>query len=124
MSTSIVQLRGGPADGHETEMAIGTLVLMLEGYHFGSDNNLRYVRQVASETVVRYKPKLHPSIEHIMQFFTYEHLPPRLQEISKPFCQLAEEMAMALPPNPETTVCLRKLLEAKDAAVRASLVEL
>ena len=45
-----------------------------------------------------------------------------MQDISRPFCQLAEEMAMRLPPNPETTVCLRKLLEAKDAAVRSAVV--
>lgn len=121
MSTSTVQLRGGPLDGHETAMTDGTLVLMLDGGPEG--DSVRYVRQVPTETVVRHKPKLHPSVEHIMQFFSYQHLPQHLQETSKPFCQLAEEMAMHLPANPETTVCLRKLLEAKDAAVRAKLAE-
>lgn len=67
--------------------------------------------------------------EFIMQFFAYSHLPERLQEVSKPFCDLAHlivdghpgdpEGATALPRNPERTVALRKLLEAKDAAVRA-----
>lgn len=58
--------------------------------------------------------------EHIMQFFTYSHLPPHLQEVSKPFSDLATSI-MGLPRNPERTVALRKLLEAKDAAVRAKL---
>jgi hypothetical protein len=34
---------------------------------------------------------------------------------------IAGEMAKVLPPGPEVTVCLRKLLEAKDCAVRAAL---
>lgn len=57
--------------------------------------------------------------EHIIQFFAYEHLPPHLQAVSKPFGDLARQMVNDLPRNPERTVALRKLLEAKDAAVRA-----
>jgi len=57
--------------------------------------------------------------DHIEQFFAYEHLPPNLQAISKPFGELARKILDALPRNPERTVALRKLLEAKDAAVRA-----
>lgn len=59
--------------------------------------------------------------EHIMQFFSFAHLPTHLQEISKPFSALAQQIAETLPRNPERTVALRKLLEAKDAAVRAKL---
>lgn len=59
--------------------------------------------------------------EEIMQFFTYKHLPDSLQEVSKPFCELAEWMSNNLELNSETSVALRKLLEAKDAAVRARL---
>jgi hypothetical protein len=59
--------------------------------------------------------------EHIMQFFAYGHLPAHLQEVSKPFGDLAEQIVSTLPRNPERTVALRKLLEAKDAAVRARL---
>lgn len=59
--------------------------------------------------------------EQIMQFFTYSHLPPHLQEISRPFGELAQQIVDVLPKNPERTVALRKLLEAKDAAVRAKL---
>lgn len=58
--------------------------------------------------------------EYILQFFKFEHLPPHLQEVSKPFAEQAERI-MALPRNPERTVALRKLLESKDAAVRARL---
>lgn len=58
-------------------------------------------------------------IEHIMQFFAYSHLPEHLQAVSAPFGQLAEKIVETLPRNPERTAALRKLLEAKDAAVRA-----
>lgn len=56
-----------------------------------------------------------------MQFFAYAHLPAHLQEISKPFGDLAAWIVESLPRNLERTVALRKLLEAKDAAVRAKL---
>lgn len=59
--------------------------------------------------------------DRMLQFFEYAHLPERLQKISKPFGELAENICMTLPPNPERTVALRKLLEAKDCAVRAQL---
>lgn len=69
--------------------------------------------------------------EHIMQFFAYQHLPPHLQAVSKPFGELAQAIVgerlasdqFPLPRNPERTVALRKLLEAKDAAVRALLAK-
>lgn len=60
-------------------------------------------------------------MEPMMQFFAYAHLPVHLQNISKPFCDLAQQMIDTLPRNPERTAGLRKLLEAKDCAVRASL---
>jgi hypothetical protein len=61
--------------------------------------------------------------EHIEQFFAYDHLPEHLKEVSKPFAELAQFIVIALPRNPERTVALRKLLEAKDAAVRAKLAK-
>lgn len=61
--------------------------------------------------------------EHIGQFFAYGHLPEHLKEVSKPFAELAERIVVTLPRNPERTVALRKLLEAKDAAVRARLAQ-
>lgn len=59
--------------------------------------------------------------DYLLQFFAYEHLPPHLQAISKPFGDLARQIVETLPVNPERTVALRKLLEAKDCAVRAQL---
>lgn len=64
---------------------------------------------------------LHTAVAHVLKFFAYTHLPERLQEISKPFGDLAQQVAERAPQNQETTVALRKLLEAKDAAVRAAL---
>ena len=59
--------------------------------------------------------------EYLLQFFAYEHLPPHLQEISKPFGDLAQQIVDTLPANAERTAGLRKLLEAKDCIVRAKL---
>lgn len=64
---------------------------------------------------------VHPAIAAILKFFEYEHLPETLRGVSRPFCELAHDVARELPSDPETTVCLRKLLEAKDCAVRAAL---
>lgn len=61
--------------------------------------------------------------EHILQFFAHEHLPPLLQGVSKPFGDLARQIVETLPRNPERTVALRKLLESKDAAVRAFIAK-
>lgn len=60
-------------------------------------------------------------MDRMMQFFAYAHLPPHLQAVSKPFGDLAQQIVDTLPSNPERTVALRKLLEAKDCAVRALL---
>ena len=61
------------------------------------------------------------SEDRMLKFFTYAHLPEHLQEISKPFGVMAEHLVAILPRNPERTVALRKLLEAKDAFVRAAI---
>lgn len=59
--------------------------------------------------------------DRMLQFFAFEHLAPHLREVSKPFGVLAKEMVDNLPANAERTAGLRKLLEAKDCAVRALL---
>lgn len=59
--------------------------------------------------------------DRMLQFFAYAHLPPHLQEISKPFGELAQQIVDTLPANAERTAGLRKLLEAKDCIVRAKL---
>jgi ferritin-like protein len=61
--------------------------------------------------------------ERLLQFFSFAHLPARLAAVSRPFHEVAHAMCDVLPPNPERTVMLRKLLEAKDCAVRAALYE-
>lgn len=60
--------------------------------------------------------------EYLLKFFDYDHLPPHLQEHSKPFHELAHKLMSTLPENPERTAALRKLVEAKDCAVRAKLL--
>jgi len=65
--------------------------------------------------------RIREAVRPIMQHFHYEHLPPHLQGVSAPFCELARQMHDKLPVNAESSVMLRKLLEAKDAAVRAVL---
>ena len=57
----------------------------------------------------------------ILRYFHYKHLPAQLQSTSRPFCELAAHIVTTLPRNAERTVALRKLLEAKDAAVRANV---
>lgn len=63
----------------------------------------------------------HEKMYPILRYFEYDHLPAKLQKVSKPFCDLAHEMALELPHNPETSTFLRKLLEAKDCVVRSAL---
>jgi len=60
-------------------------------------------------------------MDRMLQFFDFAHLKPELQEISRPFSMLAQLLVEALPENPERSVALRKLLEAKDCAVRAAV---
>lgn len=56
-----------------------------------------------------------------IKFFSYQHLPPKLQEISKPLSELAFQMEALLPDGPEKSAGMRKLLEAKDCFVRSFL---
>lgn len=60
----------------------------------------------------------------VLRFFHYSHLPATLQSRSKPFCDLARLLLDTTPRNAERTKAFNKLLEAKDAAVRAALPDL
>ncbi len=60
-------------------------------------------------------------VDPILRFFHWAHLPPALQVVSKPFCDLAMQIIAVLPRNAERSAALRKLLEAKDCAVRANI---
>lgn len=62
-----------------------------------------------------------PEKDQMLKWFAYEHLPDALKEISRPFSRLADVVDDLCEPGPERTVALRKLLEAKDAAVRSRL---
>lgn len=59
--------------------------------------------------------------ERMMRNFRFAHLPPRLQEVSLQYAMLARWTVDNIDSSAERTVALRKLLEAKDAAVRARI---
>lgn len=63
----------------------------------------------------------HPGTVQLLRWFDYRHLPTDLGVVSMQFHHLAHELADRLPDSPELSVALRKLLEGKDAAVRAAL---
>lgn len=63
----------------------------------------------------------HVDQEPMLRYFEYDHLPEHLRNVSQPLFVLAHSMVEALPPGPERTAGLRKLLEAKDCFVRAKL---
>jgi hypothetical protein len=59
--------------------------------------------------------------DRLMKWFKYEHLPEDLKVVSIKFYELACSICALVDRGPERTVALRKLLESKDAAVRAKL---
>ena len=61
------------------------------------------------------------STNPIMRFFAFAHLAGPLRQTSERVAQLAKEMDAELPDSPEKSAGLRKLLEAKDCFVRATL---
>jgi hypothetical protein len=59
-------------------------------------------------------------MERMLKLFAYQHLQREdLLTVSRHFYDLAHQLVMDVPAGQERTVSLRKLLEAKDAAVRA-----
>lgn len=70
---------------------------------------------------------LNPHHQRVLAYFDYSHLPNSLGAASRPFHNLAEDIARQASEQggyvdqAEITVALRRLLEAKDAAVRAFL---
>lgn len=59
-----------------------------------------------------------------MRFFEYKHLPDSLMGVSKLFHDVAVAVVDSTPEGAEQSACLRKLMEAKDCAVRAKRVQL
>jgi len=100
---------------------------------FTDSKALKFVFKERAEEYVKHKRLVLDGItitEHIfgeedmtriMGYFKYDHLPEKLAAISKPFCELAETLNRAHLDGDEKNACLRKLLEAKDCAVRAAL---
>lgn len=74
-------------------------------------------------TTTKEMVKVHPATVQVLRFFKFDHLAPGPgRDMANRFALFTELLAEDLPPDPETTVALRKLLEAKDAAVRAALI--
>ena len=56
-----------------------------------------------------------------LRFFSYHHLPQYLQPVGEAFFQTARWMVDELPPSAERSAGLRKLIEARDCAIRATV---
>ncbi len=104
--------------------SIGSAKLTASGYevHYGNgyvswspgDVFQSAYKELSAESVEN------PAHRELLAFFAFDHLPPHLQQVSAPFAALAYRIADSTNPR-EATVALRKLLESKDAAVRAAL---
>lgn len=61
------------------------------------------------------------AVDKALHNFRFDHLPPHLQAVSKPFHDLAMSIADAYPlGGDQVMIGLQKLLEAKDCIVRAA----
>jgi hypothetical protein len=70
----------------------------------------------------RYREIVSYEVEELMTLFEYSQLPPHLQEASKPFFEHAHRLVTGVTWSFETVACLRALVIAKDAAVRALVI--
>lgn len=61
------------------------------------------------------------SMRSKLEFFRWEHLPPKLQPVSKACAELAQTMVDTLPDTDQGRLGMQKLIEAKDCFVRARL---
>lgn len=103
--------------------AQGCLVPNCACYDF-LDPNLNLYRSVmAIDDTNRIWSKRHPSVAHFEPLFAYGHLPEHLQAVSGPFGELALELLEVLKDGPELSAALRKLVEAKDCAVRQAVID-
>jgi hypothetical protein len=78
-----------------------------------------------SDEITEAANKHHPSVQQVARYFTKgEHLAEaNLREISIWFHNLAMDLLLMQPSlqGPQLTIALNKLMESKDAAVRAAL---
>jgi hypothetical protein len=62
-----------------------------------------------------------PDRRHAMlRWFAYKHLPEEMHRIATTFDAMAQWMVEVIPASDEATVAMRKLLESRDAAIRAA----
>ena len=79
------------------------------------------INQLIAEDKAKLERSADQFNEPLLQLFKYEHLPQDVQIISAQFHSVAHFIVANLPRNPERSVALRKLREAKDAAITAKL---
>jgi hypothetical protein len=65
----------------------------------------------------------HPSVKHFDPMFEYAHLPEDLKQVSAVFASVAALMLDMLHDGPELSAMMRKLVEAKDCAVRQAVLD-
>jgi hypothetical protein len=65
----------------------------------------------------------HPGPRSMLRWFEHGHLQPDLAEVSRLFANLARTLYAVLGDGPELTAAMRKLLEAKDCAVRQAILD-
>lgn len=61
------------------------------------------------------------AVRQVGGWFVFDHLKGNARMTSRSVCETAVNMLLSIPDSPELTVGLRKLLEAKDCFVRASI---
>lgn len=65
----------------------------------------------------------HHAVAAVLRFFEADHLPEGpIKDMALTYRSMAYGLANRIDPDPELTVALRRLLESKDAAVRAVVV--
>lgn len=65
----------------------------------------------------------HPAIHEKGRWFDYEHLKGNQRQVSAEFARLAQKLVQMLGDGPQHAIALQHLIEAKDAAVRQSIVD-
>jgi hypothetical protein len=69
-----------------------------------------------------FEDMVHPEVKRYLRYFQFGHLPAHLAVVSRPFCDMAYDLASRYT-GPQLIVTLRSLLRAKDDAVRCALDE-
>lgn len=118
LSTTLVNLN----DEENTVETVDNISTMLVSANW--DGTLEHLKTLKLINELRQNEIAKNGVENalmnpIMQYFSYDHLPPHLREMSKQICELAQSLNDNVPDSAEKSAGLRKLLEAKDCFVRA-----